>query len=107
MTDWIDVAKEQSFIPGEKLMFDLDDATRVIIVKIEDAIYAIEDSCTHDYLSMEEGEIEGCEIVCPFHGAKFCLKSGEVTAPPAYENIVTFPLQITEGVVQIRDSRWD
>ncbi len=107
MTDWIDVAKEQSFVPGEKLMFDLDDATRVIIVKIEDAIYAIEDLCTHDNLSMEEGEIEGNEIVCPFHGAKFCLKSGEVTASPAYENIATFPVQIEEGMVQIRDGRWD
>lgn len=107
MTDWMDVAKQDSFVPGEKLMFDLDDATRVIVVKIDESFYAIEELCTHDYLSLEEADIEGSEIVCPFHGARFCLKTGVVTEQPAYEDLTTFPTRTNEGMVQIRDHRWD
>lgn len=107
MSDWIDVAAEQSFVPGEKLMFELDDETRVIVLKIDDQFYAIDELCNHDHLSMEDGEIEGDEIVCPFHGARFCLKSGEVKAPPAYENVISFPIRVEKGRVQIRDPRWD
>ena len=107
MTDWVDVASEQSFVPGEKLMFDLDDVTRIIVLKIDDAFYAIEELCTHDHLSLEEGEIEGDEIICPFHGARFCLKTGEVKEPPAYEDVTSFPTRVENGTVQIRDPRWD
>ncbi len=107
MSDWIDVARKTSFVPGEKLLFDLDDTTRIIVVLIDDEYYAIEDLCSHDYLSMEGGDIEGDEIVCPFHGARFCLKTGAVTAPPAYENIATFPLRIEDEMLQVRDARWD
>lgn len=107
MSDWKDVAPAQSFVAGEKFIFDLDDATRVIIVKIDEDFYAIEELCSHDFLSMEEGEIEGDQITCPFHGARFCLKTGEVLGPPAYEAVASFPVRVENGMVQIRDSRWD
>ncbi len=107
MEDWINVAPAESFVSGEKFLFDLDEATRVIIVKLDNDFYAIEDLCTHDHVPLEEGEIEGDEIICPYHGARFCLKTGEVKAPPAYENITSFPVRVENDMVQIRDPRWD
>lgn len=107
MSDWVDVGRFDSFVPGEKLFFNLDDTTRLIIVRLDDQVYAIEDLCTHDYLSMEGGDVEGDEIVCPYHGARFCLKTGEVTAPPAYENVTSFPVRVEADQVQVRDPRWD
>ena len=88
-------------------MFDLDDTTRVIVMKIDEGFYALEDVCTHDYLSLEEGDIEGDQIICPFHGARFCIKTGEVKEQPAYEDLTTFPTRLADGMVQIRDHRWD
>lgn len=107
MSDWINVAAENAFVPGEKIMVELDDVTSVICVKIDDDFYAIEDMCSHDQLPLEEGVIEGDEIICPFHDARICLKTGEVKAPPAYENVTSFPTRIENGQVQIRDPRWD
>ncbi|MGZ8215504.1 MAG: Rieske 2Fe-2S domain-containing protein, partial [Methylosarcina sp.] len=49
----------------------------------------------------------GDEIICPRHGARFCVKTGEVKAPPAYEDIASFPVRIENGRVQVRDDRWD
>ena len=46
-------------------------------------------------------------IECPRHGARFDIRTGEVTAPPAYEPVDTFPVQVVDGLVQVRDDRWD
>jgi 3-phenylpropionate/trans-cinnamate dioxygenase ferredoxin subunit len=52
------------------------------------------------------GTVKGEEIVCPRHGARFNIKPGKVTAPPAYEDIATFPVRKHEGRIQVRDDRW-
>ena len=47
-----------------------------------------------DQLDLEGGTFEGDTIVCPYHGAEFCLKNGEVRAGPAWEAIDTYPVKI-------------
>ena len=39
--------------------------------------YAIEDVCTHDGGILTGGPVEGDEVVCPRHGARFCVRTGE------------------------------
>ncbi|MFN7098162.1 MAG: Rieske 2Fe-2S domain-containing protein, partial [Gammaproteobacteria bacterium] len=56
--------------------------------------YAIQDLCTHDGGDLAGGEIEDDEIICPRHGARFCIMTGEVRTPPAYEDIETFAVKI-------------
>jgi 3-phenylpropionate/trans-cinnamate dioxygenase ferredoxin subunit len=51
--------------------------------------------------------IEGHEIECPRHGARFDIRSGEVLCPPAYTPTAKFPMQIADGAVWTRDDRWD
>ena len=63
--------------------------------------YAFESLCTHAMFELDDAPIEDCTITCPLHGAKFCLKSGEVLAPPAYEGLQVFPVRIENGEVQI------
>lgn len=106
MSDWIDVIDQNALADGEHVVVDVD-GTDVAVFKIEDRFYAIEDVCTHDGAEIASGELDGCEIVCPRHGARFCVKTGAVKAPPAYEDIDTFPVRIENGRVQVRDNRWD
>ncbi len=106
MSDWVDVAAAETVAEGEYVVVDVD-GTDVAVFKIDGQFYAIEDVCTHDGAEIASGELQGDEIVCPRHGARFCVKTGEVKCAPAYENIDTFPLQIVEGRVQVRDDRWD
>jgi 3-phenylpropionate/trans-cinnamate dioxygenase ferredoxin subunit len=79
----------------------------VAIFKIDGQCYAIADVCSHDGGEIASGIVEGDEIVCPRHGARFCIKTGAVTAPPAYEDIDCFPVRIEQGKIQVRDNRWD
>jgi len=106
MTEWIDVCAESALAESKNIIVDVD-GTDVAIFKLGGQFYAIEDVCSHDGAEIASGDLEGDEIVCPRHGARFCVKTGEVKCAPAYENIETFPVQIVAGRVQVRDHRWD
>lgn len=105
MSDWVNVARREELPPGSVRVVDVDGAM-IAVFNLEGEYYAIEDLCTHDGGELASGTLEGEEIVCPRHGARFNVKTGEVTAPPAYEPVATFPVRVHEGSVQVRDDRW-
>lgn len=100
MSEWIDVAAEGELAPGEPKIVYTDDAA-IAVFNVDGEYYAVEDLCTHDGGELAGGEVEGCEVICPRHGARFSLKTGEVLAPPAYEPILTYPVRIREGRVEV------
>ena len=106
MSDWIDVALQNEFPPGEWRSLDVDGA-RVAVFNLTGEYHAIEDTCTHDGGALTGGALDGEQIVCPRHGARFSIRTGAVLAPPAYEPVATFPVRIENGMVQVRDARWD
>ena len=106
MTGWVDVVAENALAEGENIVADIE-GVDVAVFKIGGQFYAIEDACTHDGAEIASGNIEGDEIICPRHGARFCIKTGAVKSAPAYEDIECFPIQIKKGQVQVRDNRWD
>jgi 3-phenylpropionate/trans-cinnamate dioxygenase ferredoxin subunit len=106
MADWIDVARASELGPGEVRVVDAD-GTAIAVFNIGGSYYAIEDVCTHDGGELASGTLEGDQIVCPRHGARFCVRTGEALSAPAYEPTATFPVRVEGGVVQIRDDRWD
>jgi len=106
MSDWVDVAHRNEIDPGECKVVDADDVM-IAVFNIDGEFYAIEDVCTHDGGDLATGDVEGDVIICPRHGAKFCIKTGEVREPPAYEPVDTFPVRIVSDRIQVRDHRWD
>jgi 3-phenylpropionate/trans-cinnamate dioxygenase ferredoxin component len=74
----------------------------VVIVRCEDGtLCAVEDRCTHDGEALGAAQVEECRIVCPRHGAQFCLRSGEALTPPAYEPLRTYRVRELEGRIQL------
>lgn len=106
MSDWITVAKTDELLPGQWCTLEVD-GTAVVVFNIEGDYYAIEDVCTHDGGQLTGGTVEGDQIVCPRHGARFCIRTGDALTPPAYEPTAKFPVRVHEGTVQVRDDRWD
>ena len=106
MSDWVDAGSADTLVPGSHVVVDVD-GVEVAVFNIDGEYFAIEDICTHDGGELACGDLEGDVIVCPRHGAKFSLRTGEVLAPPAYEPLATMALRVEGGVVQVRDSRWD
>lgn len=60
----------------------------------EDEVYALNDTCTHEVASLADGWIEGAEVECPMHSAKFCLRTGKVLCMPATEDIPTHQVEL-------------
>ncbi len=106
MSEWVTVARVDELAPGEWRVADVDGA-QVAVFNLDGEYYAIEDVCTHDGGQLTGGSVEGAEIVCPRHGARFCIRTGEALCAPAYEPTTTFPVRIENGEVQVRDNRWD
>src|SRR3569623_2850745 len=104
MSDWITGAALTELTPGTRRIVDVDDV-QIAVFNLSGEFYAIEDICTHDYAPLSDARHEGDEIICPRHGARFCIKPGAVTAPPANEAVATIPVRINEGLVQVRDPR--
>lgn len=105
-SDWVDVAAQDDLPEGSISLVDVD-GTEVAVFNIGGQFYAIEDVCTHDGGTLAEGEVQGFEIECPRHGARFDLRSGRVTAPPAYEDVTTFQVRIRDHRVQVREAGED
>jgi 3-phenylpropionate/trans-cinnamate dioxygenase ferredoxin subunit len=106
MSEWEDVVSENALANGEKLVVDVD-GNSVVLCKIADSYYAIANICSHDGSEIASGTLDGEEIICPRHGARFCVKTGQVKSPPAYEDIDCFLVRVEQGKIQIRDNRFD
>ncbi|MEB0027347.1 non-heme iron oxygenase ferredoxin subunit [Pseudomonas sp. MH9.2] len=106
MNEWITVARTEEVGPGERRVIDVDD-TQIIVFNLAGQYYAIEDVCTHDGGQLTGGTVEGDQIVCPRHGARFCIRTGAALSAPAYDPTRTFPVRIENSEIQVRDDRWD
>jgi 3-phenylpropionate/trans-cinnamate dioxygenase ferredoxin subunit len=106
MSAWVDVAKAEAISPGKPVHIEIDDVG-IAVFKLDDAYYAIEDVCTHDGGVLTGGCVENDQIICPRHGARFSIRTGEALTAPAYEPVTTFPTRVADGMVQVRDDRWD
>ncbi len=97
---WIDVALDGEIPNLGRKTINIE-GTPVLILRVDNIYYAIEDRCTHEDRPLNEGYIEGNTITCPFHGAQFCIKTGEVKAPPAFVDLPIFPVRVYNQKVQV------
>lgn len=106
MSEWVSVAGEGEIKQGKCKVVDIDDAL-IAVYNIDGLYFAIEDVCTHDGGELASGPVEGDEVICPRHGARFCIRNGKALSPPAYEDVYSFPVRIEDRQIQVRDDRWD
>ena len=96
MAAWIDVGAADAVTESNPLTTEVD-GYPIVIVPCGNELFAVEDRCSHDGESLAEAEVEACEIICPRHGARFSLRTGDALTPPAYEPIRTFNVRVENG----------
>lgn len=100
--DWIDVGSADSIADSASLCADID-GLAVLVVRCGSELYAVEDRCTHDGEPLEGADVESCQIICPRHGAHFCVRTGEALTPPAYEPLRTFKVRVANGRILVEN----
>lgn len=86
---------------GGRLLTEVDERM-IAVFRVGDAVYAIDDVCTHDGGPLAEGELSGYEIACPRHGAKFDIRTGAALTMPATQPTPSHEAKIENGAVWVR-----
>lgn len=98
----MDVGSADAVEDAASLQVDVD-GLALLVVRCDSELYAIEDRCTHDGEALGGAEVESCQIVCPRHGARFCVRTGEALTPPAYEPLRTFKVRLENGRILVEN----
>jgi len=91
------------------------EGTAIIVYRLDDGFHATQASCTHLFAPLAKGRIvDGCQIQCPFHRARFDIRTGEVVAwanfPPGVQllnfvrgekSLRTYPVRVDAGNVLV------
>jgi len=85
---------------GERIFIEIDDEY-IIIINIDGNYFSIADLCSHDNGPLDDGEVEGHCIICPRHGARFDLKTGDAMTLPAVHGIPSYPVRTKDGNIEI------
>ena len=89
--------------PGQMKTVEFENDT-VCIVNIEGKFYAINNVCTHEGGPLAEGTLSEFEVECPWHGARFDVRTGEVKSPPAESPVSTYEIKIDQDDIWMRKS---
>ncbi len=100
MADYVKVASADELQPGGAKLVEVGDQ-RVALFNVEGTCYAIDDTCTHVGGPLSEGALKNDVVTCPWHGARFCVRDGQVQGPPAQVNVKSYPVRVTDGSIEI------
>lgn len=73
----------------------------ISVFNAEGELFAIDDQCTHRGAPLSEGRLDGKTVICPWHGAKFDLKTGMPAGGPASLKVKTYPVHIQGDAIEI------
>jgi len=96
----VKVAKTDEIPLGEYREFTVN-GRDILICHIADGFYAIENLCSHALAALAGGKLRREFIICPLHGARFNVKTGDCAGAPAYKGIDTIELQIKDEVISV------
>jgi 3-phenylpropionate/trans-cinnamate dioxygenase ferredoxin subunit len=100
LTAWVDIGAADAL--GESVPLSAEvDGVAVVVVRCGGDLYAVEDRCTHDGESFTGAEVDDCELICPRHGSRFSLSTGEALSPPAYEPLRTYAVREHDGRILV------
>ena len=101
MADYVTVAKTGDVPPGTAKPYNVNGKS-IALCNVDGTFYAIDDVCTHDGGELCEGYLEGDQIECPRHGARFDVKTGKALTLPAVMPVNAYPVQVEDGEIKVQ-----
>ncbi|MDQ1390844.1 MAG: nitrite reductase small subunit [Acidobacteriaceae bacterium] len=95
MPEFVKVARTEEVAPGRAKLVEAG-GKEIALFNVGGVFHAIDNSCTHVGGPLCEGEIDGTEVTCPWHGAIFDVTTGAALGPPAGAAVARYNVR-TEG----------
>ena len=81
MPEFVKVARTEEIPIGRARMVEVN-GKEIALFNVGGSFHAIDNTCTHVGGPLSEGEIDGAQVTCPWHGGVFDVTTGEVLGPP-------------------------
>jgi nitrite reductase/ring-hydroxylating ferredoxin subunit len=76
--------------------------TPILLVRRDERIFAMAETCSHFSGPLSEGKLEGDSIVCPYHSSRFALEDGRVLNGPAVHPQPCLEVRVRDGKIEVR-----
>jgi len=100
MPEFVRAASTDDVPAGQARMVEVN-GREIAIFNVGGSFHAIDNTCTHVGGPLCEGELEGSEVTCPWHGAVFDVTTGEVLGPPANEAVSRYNLRVAGSDIEV------
>jgi 3-phenylpropionate/trans-cinnamate dioxygenase ferredoxin component len=98
--EFLQVIEAGEIPPGERIVVEVD-GLPIAVFNVSGQYYAIGDVCTHDEGPLAEGELDGFQLICPRHGARFDIRTGKALTLPAFIDTPWYPVRVVDGWLEI------
>ena len=100
MPQFIKVATADELADQQAKLVEVE-GQKIALFRVDGGFYALSDTCTHRRGPLSEGTVEGAEVTCPWHGAKFDVRTGAVVALPATSAVPTYTVRIEGDDIKV------
>ena len=98
--EFFEILPADQLPPGERMFLEVEGKS-IALFNLAGKLFAIGDVCTHDNGPVGDGEVDGYEVVCPRHGARFDIRTGKATSLPAVVDIPAYPVRVVGAMIEI------
>jgi len=98
----LEVCPLDNLPPGEVRRLEV--TPPIAVFNVDGVLYAIDDTCTHSNASLSDGDVDPitCTVECPFHLARFDLRTGKPRSLPAGKPVRTHTVEVRDGVIRVQ-----
>jgi nitrite reductase (NADH) small subunit len=100
MADFVRVAKTNELEPGQGRLVEAK-GKQIALFNVDGKFFAVDNTCTHRGGPLAEGEVSGHKVTCPYHGATFDIRTGEVLGPPAQRAVARYGVRVTGTDIEV------
>lgn len=91
----------QALADGQRELVEISEQL-VLIFRIGEQFFCMDDICTHDGGTLADGDHEGFEISCPRHGARFDIRTGAALCMPATQPTKVHECRVADGYIWVQ-----
>lgn len=87
----------ESLEDGEIRRHEIDGYGPISVCRIGAEYFCFDDTCTHEDASLADGEIDGDEVICPFHMGSFNIRTGDAVRAPCFHPLKVHETAVVDG----------
>jgi len=101
---WIRITHAENIPLREGRSVRLGD-DEIAIFNLGDRYVAVDNSCPHRGGPLCDGIVSGDTVVCPLHGWKISLDTGDVLKPDVCVKVGAYPVSVEDGIIRVLFSK--